>query len=300
MIDYREDAKWTVYIHIIPKELSGYEWDKYYVGITSRNPKTRWDNGHGYRGQYFGNAIKKYGWRNIKHEIIAERLTKNEACSLEIKLIEVLNTTNKLYGYNITGGGQGTTGRLLSEESKRLISIKNTGKKRTAEQIQNIKNSRPDISFDKNPNAKEIYQFSINGVFINKFLSLAEAKCKTKLKRAGISHAALHNGTCGGFLWVYDDNIEQENGEYTIKNMNYQKFGFQFEKQLFQFDKQGNFIKRYSSFKEAEKETGIHRSTISRQIHKRSNIDSRTKYIWKLIDDVKESGDNPGSFLIKE
>lgn len=36
MIDYREDAKWTVYIHIVPKELSGYDWDKYYVGITKQ------------------------------------------------------------------------------------------------------------------------------------------------------------------------------------------------------------------------------------------------------------------------
>ena len=35
MIDYREDNQWTVYVHIVPKELSGYKNDKYYVGITS-------------------------------------------------------------------------------------------------------------------------------------------------------------------------------------------------------------------------------------------------------------------------
>ena len=31
MIDNRENNHWTVYVHIIPKELSGYDWDKYYV-----------------------------------------------------------------------------------------------------------------------------------------------------------------------------------------------------------------------------------------------------------------------------
>ena len=47
MTDYIEDKKWTVYVHIVPKELSGYEWDKYYVGITSNEVNKRWKNGQG-------------------------------------------------------------------------------------------------------------------------------------------------------------------------------------------------------------------------------------------------------------
>lgn len=47
MIDNRENNHWTVYVHIIPKELSGYDWDKYYVGITSQLPSKRWKNGSG-------------------------------------------------------------------------------------------------------------------------------------------------------------------------------------------------------------------------------------------------------------
>lgn len=53
MVDCREDAKWTVYMHIVPKELSGYDHDKYYVGITSQEPKRRWGNGYGYHGRVF-------------------------------------------------------------------------------------------------------------------------------------------------------------------------------------------------------------------------------------------------------
>ena len=101
MIDYRENNKWTVYVHIVPKDVSGKLWDKYYVGITSVGVKARWGkNGKNYKGQVFYRAIQKYGWENIQHEIIAENLTKNEACSLETSLIVELKSYDK-YGYNI-------------------------------------------------------------------------------------------------------------------------------------------------------------------------------------------------------
>ena len=49
---------WCVYVHISPS-------NKYYVGITSKEPKVRWGhNGNAYQTQYFSNAIKKYGWDN--------------------------------------------------------------------------------------------------------------------------------------------------------------------------------------------------------------------------------------------
>ena len=44
MIDNRENNIWTVYIHIVPKSISGYDYDKYYVGITSKPVEKRWKN----------------------------------------------------------------------------------------------------------------------------------------------------------------------------------------------------------------------------------------------------------------
>ena len=54
------------------------------------------------------NAINKYGWNNIQHEIFASNLTKDEACDMEKTLITLLKS-NRGYGYNYTNGGDGTS-----------------------------------------------------------------------------------------------------------------------------------------------------------------------------------------------
>ena len=69
--------RWCVYVHTTPSH-------KVYVGITSQNPIKRWNNGLGYNRQiYFYRAILKYGWDNIKHEIIVSGISGEEAKYLE-------------------------------------------------------------------------------------------------------------------------------------------------------------------------------------------------------------------------
>lgn len=89
----------TVYIHIFPN-------GKVYIGITKQKVNLRWRGGSGYRSQpLMQNAIQKYGWENIKHEIIADGLTQEEACQIEIDLIKQYDSTNREKGYNISFGG---------------------------------------------------------------------------------------------------------------------------------------------------------------------------------------------------
>lgn len=104
----REKKTWSVYVHIFPN-------GKKYVGITSRTPEERWEaNGNGYRGQSFlWNAITKYGWNNIKHEILETCLSEEEAYKKEIELIDKLNLTNPIYGYNIAEGGKDSCQRKI-------------------------------------------------------------------------------------------------------------------------------------------------------------------------------------------
>lgn len=112
----REERKWCVYCHT--NKING----KKYIGITSNKPKYRWGkNGSAYirRNQYFGNAIKKYGWNKFKHEIIKENISEKQAKQMEMELISKYNTIDKKFGYNLTSGGDGTVGYKFTEEQKR-------------------------------------------------------------------------------------------------------------------------------------------------------------------------------------
>ena len=68
-----KDYKYTLYRHVAPN-------GKMYVGITSKKPEYRWENGNGYEAnQHFTRAIKKYGWDNFKHEILLTNLSEEDA-----------------------------------------------------------------------------------------------------------------------------------------------------------------------------------------------------------------------------
>lgn len=90
-----------VYIHTINEN------GKKYIGQCAGDPAIRWgSSGHRYKKQFFYKAIKKYGWENIKHEIIADNLSQEEADKLEIDLIKKYKTNDRKYGYNIEAGGR--------------------------------------------------------------------------------------------------------------------------------------------------------------------------------------------------
>lgn len=92
---------YKVYKHTCPN-------GKVYIGITKQKPERRWGvNGCGYKeNKYFYRAIQKYGWENIKHEIIAEGLTEAEADAMEIDLISEYRATDRNCGYNRHFGGK--------------------------------------------------------------------------------------------------------------------------------------------------------------------------------------------------
>ena len=112
----------VVYKHTSPN-------GKVYIGITSRDPKVRWDYGYGYKAnEHFYRAIQKHGWSNFEHEILYENLTKEEACKKEIELIAEYKSDNEQYGYNILKGGNlGRIGIPHSEETKKKISQSRMG-----------------------------------------------------------------------------------------------------------------------------------------------------------------------------
>lgn len=91
---------YKVYIHTFPN-------NKKYVGITRQTVNARWQNGFGYKNQPIYSEILKYGWDNIKHDVLYTGLSRTEAQEKEKELINKYDSINN--GYNVSEGG-GTGG----------------------------------------------------------------------------------------------------------------------------------------------------------------------------------------------
>lgn len=95
---------------------------KIYIGITSQTPNRRWGyNGNRYKNSALKNAIKKYGWDNFLHEVVFDGLEEQDAKYLEQLLIKCFNSKSP-YGYNLTDGGDGTSGFHVPNEIREKIS----------------------------------------------------------------------------------------------------------------------------------------------------------------------------------
>lgn len=184
---------YSVYMHTTP---SG----KVYIGKTSRDSKTRWAYGKGYvHNPYFYNAIQKYGWNNIKHEILETGLSKEEAYQSEIDFILMYQSTNPQYGYNITEGGDGGFGvkkdPKVVRRTARLASEKNKGR----------------FVGGKSSKAKAVRQYTKQGEFVAEYGATTEAANVMGIDYSNIVKCCTKKmKTCKGFLWFYvgDDTEE--------------------------------------------------------------------------------------------
>lgn len=86
---------WRIYKHTMPDGSA-------YIGMTGTDPESRWRNGFGYSGnKEFFRGIIKCGWDSIKHEIIVDGLTKEEAIDRERE--EIYKSSCDVPTYNIVG-----------------------------------------------------------------------------------------------------------------------------------------------------------------------------------------------------
>ena len=209
---------YTVYKHTTPSE-------KVYIGITAGPVEKRWRRGYGYRGnKHFWNAIQKYGWDEITHEILAKELTEEMACELERHYISLYHSNEQEYGYNHTTGGE--SGYTVSEETRKKLSKPfseerkrhlrenhadvsgdknpNWGKKWTAEQIEVRQKHRVYTYGSENPSAKPILQIDMEGRIVKRWGSIIEASryyCRTSIKDCLRGKYKQHKG----YKWRYEN-----------------------------------------------------------------------------------------------
>jgi group I intron endonuclease len=253
-----KEQNWCVYIHT--NKIN----NKAYIGITQQKPEHRWQNGYGYKNnKYFWRSIKKYGWDNFEHIIFAKNLTQNEAEHIEILLIALYDTTNSNFGYNISIGGVAShTGVKHSKETKEKISEKAKerfiipennpfyGKKHTEESKIKIGDGH------RNPSDETRKKMSES----------AKKRCtdEWKIWQRELAYERYANdkefingrSVCTNNPMYGKKHSKESKEKMTKANRN--------RKEVYQFDKECNYIATYNSIREASKITGISRDVISR------------------------------------
>ena len=108
---------------------------KSYIGITTESLPRRVQRHVNYaranKPYALSAAIRKYGEDSFTSEVIGMADTREELCSMEMLAIDEHRTMCP-YGYNMTGGGDGSRGASPAISTRRKISQSLTGRKLSA------------------------------------------------------------------------------------------------------------------------------------------------------------------------
>ena len=244
--------------------------NKVYIGITSQDPEKRWGKGCNYKKQkYFYAAIQKYGWDNIRHEILFSNLTENEAKQREIELIAKHKSNDRNFGYNLTQGGDGVKGYVPTEETKEQI--KKTLKKMYEDpefrEKQRLMKPRGEIHHCYGKSLSEEHREKLRVSHLGKKRGPHTEETKAKIANSNLGKKKPHVGV------ARSPECREKIGK--AKN-----------KAVLQFSKDGSFIKEYPSGKEASLQTGIAAKYISRCCCGKQK--TAKGFIWELKNNYLE------------
>lgn len=243
------ENNYCVYMHTTP---SG----KVYIGITCRKPEKRWKNGKGYSAsQHFSNAIKKYGWGNIKHEVLLTGLSKKTACEMEKCFIQMYDSTNPANGYNATFGGD--EGLKITQEVRNKI-------------------SRANKTAYSDPQRRQTLRERALG-----YKHSDEARKRMSISHTGLSHIASDDwkkNISRSLKRHYSDPQRREEHKKDFERL--ANFGKAKSRKVEQLDKNGNVICAYESLKEAGRMTGVGDGNISKCCNGKTK--SAGGYIWRF------------------
>lgn len=301
-----------------PKKGFGYIYkytspsNKSYVGQTINSLASRARNvvsGIGYKKcSLFWKAIQKYHFVNFKVEILAE-VEVNELNKWEEYYIKKYNTVVP-NGYNLTNGGEGgktvsvfvysaQNGKFIEHYNSLSEAALMTGVPiETISAILNDNNSRKiahNLTFSKTyipnfdifkfgrNNYHEVYVYDQNGIYLNRYISIAEASKELKIAEVTISrHLQSKTLTCGYYFRDNKiDKIEEANKA--------PKKG----KIVRQIDPATLLtVKVYPSLSLAAKEVGLSSSSsITRAIERKGKAKG---YYWQVIEgSTTKNSENP-------
>lgn len=112
---------------------------KRYIGITSQSLDQRRAE-HLSRSRtsrqcfYVHNALFKY--EDAQWHVVQDSLTVEQAKELEKEYIKMYKTNNRQFGYNLTAGGDGITGKKFTPEQLKKLSDSHKGIKQSRETVE--------------------------------------------------------------------------------------------------------------------------------------------------------------------
>lgn len=197
--------------------------NKVYIGITSKGISARWKE-HIYNAEHgcpfkLHNAIRKYGRDNFSVELIDFCNSWNELTEKEKMYIEQYKSLQDEFGYNLTEGGDGTFGRLHSEETKDKIRQKAIGREVSDDTRLKLSEAGKIRTEAKNnywtsgeigaKRRKPVLQYTKEGKFIKEFTGVNVASVSTGISSTTIITALKHENIVGSkrnpYIWVYKE-----------------------------------------------------------------------------------------------
>lgn len=264
------NKKFYVYKHTSPS-------NKCYIGITSNSLNQRWgNNGNRYlyknsdgkfKHPLFANAILKYGWDHFTHEILLEGRSESEAKYAEKYLIKWYRMHEGCY--NLTDGGDGTTGYKFSEEVIEKHRQSLIGKKLSKETVEKIvKKNIGKIRTDeqKAKSSIPVIQYTKELEFVAEYFGVNEASRKTGINNAHINECCNNKRkSAGGFIWTWKSNDRIRKTSYKVE----------------QYDINKKLLHVWDSIQQVVNEYNIGRTAL--WYYSDNEKPDKNNFIWKII-----------------
>lgn len=177
------------------------------------------------------NAIRKYGWENVKKEIILQIIDLKNLTALEIEYQQKYKSCDRTNGYNIY-----------------------VGRKVPKYVTNNSKSCRAIVCYDTNYNIIKIYNSAVEAENVDGFSSKAIRQC---LRGKNLTHK--------NFIWRYQNNTENLSYRLRVSEVEKQRRASKArEKIVICYNINGSIIDKYDSVKLAAISNNYDKSNIAK------------------------------------
>lgn len=277
-----------IYCHTFPNE-------KRYVGITRTSPKRRWGNGKNYSTcPLVDRAIQKYGWENIKHEVIDTAELKEDAEVKEQYYINLFMSDQPEYGYNILPGGDVAT-NPLTDEIRYKLGNGQRGKPRTEEDKYKISVGVRE-TFSRPESNGHLGMCHTESTRLKMSESQAKRWSDDQCRRAEAAERMRQRMADPEFRSKVSANLSKyrrKPGEWTMPEEARTKIGnynrgkwigdkSPCSKAVLQYDANGNFIRRWANASEVERAGIAARSNVSACCRGKPHVKTAGGFVWRF------------------